>query len=73
MRRVRHALPWIGFALVIGVGGALLLDGIPEFVAEAAAVVIVLIALLGRTDDSYQGRQPPTPPGSGPAHTSGMG
>jgi hypothetical protein len=66
-------LPWIGVALVIGVGGALLLDGIGEFVAEAVAILIVLFALLGRTDDSYHRRQPPTPPGSGPAHTSGMG
>jgi hypothetical protein len=61
-------LPWIGVALVVGVGGALLLHDIPQFIAEAAALLIVLIALIGRTDDNYQHRQPPTPPGSGPAH-----
>ena len=73
MRRVRRALPLIGLALVIGVCGALLLHGMLQFIAEAAAIFIVLIALIGRTDDSYQGRRPPTPPGSGPAHPSGTG
>ena len=64
--------PWIGLALVIGVGGTLLLTGMLQFIAQAAALFIVLIALVGRTDDSYQRRQPPTPPGGGPAHPSGM-
>ena len=70
MRRVRRALPLIGIALVVGVGGALLLEGMLQFIAEAAALFIVLIALIGRTEDGYQRRQPPTPPGSGPAHPS---
>jgi hypothetical protein len=39
-----------------------------EFIAEAIALFIVLIALFARTDDSYHGRQPPVPPGSGAAH-----
>ena len=68
MRRLRRALPWLGLALVVGFGGVLLLHGMLEFIAEAIALFIVLIALLGRTDESYQGRQPPVPPGSGAAH-----
>jgi len=47
MRRVRRALPLIGLALVVGVGGALLLEGMLQFIAEAAALFIVLIALIG--------------------------
>jgi hypothetical protein len=66
MRRLRRALPWIGLALVVGFGGVLLLDAMLEFIAEAVAFFIVLIALLGRTDQSYRGRGPP--PGSGAAY-----
>jgi hypothetical protein len=69
---MRRALPWLVAALIIGIGATVLLDGLVQFVAQAVAIGILLIGLFGRTDAGYRGREPPAPPGSGPAHPSGM-